>query len=573
MSRRSSATQAGLANDALAGRSVQPVCTRARRQRVVLQSRRETVRQAAGGLGDVLLRCLLCWSVACLPGIGCRDVRTGRQPVAALEIDLDSRRPAQRLSEYGLFRDLQRQIPAAGVMAYELNSTSFVDHADSSFYLYLPPGAQAQYRRDAPLEFPVGTVLIQNLRFPRDLSEPGQGARLVETRLLIRKNFGWTGVPYLWNSDQTDAERAVIGGKTTITVRNGEGEPQTFSYLTPNMNDCQRCHVSHEQMLPIGVTAGNLNRLIKTGDGHVHQLVRWQEQALLSGLPSDLVSVPALPDWRDTVSADTAQRARSWLHVNCAHCHRPGGPAIVSGLDLAYSQNEPVRFGVYKPPVAAGRGSDGHRFSIVPGEPDKSFLLHRVRATDLGVMMPPLGRSTTDVEGARLLREWIEQMPRHAELAKAALNPMAAYRNAVAGGDAGRGEMLFAGAQQCISCHRVGQRGADVGPNLSDVGKRASSEELLRSLVDPSAKIAEGYQTEVVTTASGRIFVGVVKAEDEYEVVIADGSSLHRIDKSEIEERTSSDVSTMPALAGVLSVDDARDLVAYLRTLQSPPSE
>lgn len=271
--------------------------------------------------------------------------------------------------------------------------------------------------------------------------------------------------------------------------------------------------------------------------------------------------------------SEPPQRARAWLDANCAHCHRAGGPAIVSGLDLSFDQTQPIRFGVYKPPVAAGRGSAGLQFSILPGEPEKSFLLRRVRSTELGVMMPPMGRSLFDSEATELLSQWIKEMPVDDSLAEAALNPLKAYEDAVSGGDAERGKVLFHETQKCIHCHRVGNEGGGVGPNLSDVGKRTTREYLLTSLVDPSAQVAKEFQTEVVLDADGRTIAGIVISEDQYEVVIADANRIHKIAKDEIEERQTSTVSTMPSFANVLSVEQVRDLIAYLVTLREPPDK
>jgi hypothetical protein len=63
-----------------------------------------------------------------------------------------------------------------------------------------------------------------------------------------------------------------------------------------------------------------------------------------------------------------------------------------------------------KPPVAAGRGSGGKSFSIVPGSPDDSILLYRMESTEPGIMMPELGRTLVDEEGVALIRQWIEEM-------------------------------------------------------------------------------------------------------------------------------------------------------------------
>jgi hypothetical protein len=118
---------------------------------------------------------------------------------------------------------------------------------------------------------------------------------------------------------------------------------------------------------------------------------------------------PRVPNAYDA-SAPLAQRARAYLDVNCAHCHNPEGPAHTSGLDLSWSQSDPALWGVLKRPVAAGRGSAGFEFSIEPGHPERSILVHRMASDDPGVMMPELGRTLVDERGVALMREWIAGM-------------------------------------------------------------------------------------------------------------------------------------------------------------------
>src|SRR5690606_2983852 len=104
------------------------------------------------------------------------------------------------------------------------------------------------------------------------------------------------------------------------------------------------------------------------------------------------------------------QRARTYLEINCAHCHQRGGSGDTSGLFLTADEPSPTRLGVCKPPVAAGRGTAGHRFSIVPGAPEQSILVSRIKSTEVGVLMPELGRSRVHEEGLALVSAWIASM-------------------------------------------------------------------------------------------------------------------------------------------------------------------
>ena len=130
----------------------------------------------------------------------------------------------------------------------------------------------------------------------------------------------------------------------------------------------------------------------------------------LKGLPKPQER-PIFPTSDDPSTGSLDQRARAWLHVNCGHCHSPVGSARTSGLDLRYHQHDPAKFGVFKSPVAAGHGSGGRDYDIVPGEPSKSILLYRLESNDPSIRMPSVARNMVPVEAAALIRDWIAAMP------------------------------------------------------------------------------------------------------------------------------------------------------------------
>ncbi len=95
---------------------------------------------------------------------------------------------------------------------------------------------------------------------------------------------------------------------------------------------------------------------------------------------------------------------------NCSHCHNPVGPAQYSGLHLNVEETNQYHLGTFKSPVAAGTGSGGRRYGIVPGEPDESILEYRMRSLKPGEIMPEYGKSLVHKEGLALIRQWITQM-------------------------------------------------------------------------------------------------------------------------------------------------------------------
>lgn len=322
----------------------------------------------------------------------------------------DEWEPPATLSAYRLFRDAAKQQPAADVLPYDVNTPLFSDYSVKYRFVRLPSGTRAKYHETDAFEFPVGTVLVKTFAFQNDLRDPAKGQRLIETRLLIRRPEGWIGLPYIWNDEATEANLETIGATRTVNWTHNDGHVRSLDYIIPSKNQCMSCHENQRVLLPIGLKARHLNRDYDYADGRENQLVHWQRQGLLEKIPSPN-KAPRLAVWNDPRTGTLDRRARAYLEMNCAHCHNPNGPARTSGLDLLAAQDDATKWGLRKPPIAAGRGTGGRAFDIVPGQPDASILLFRMQSTDPGVMMPELPRRLVDAEGVALIREWIATMP------------------------------------------------------------------------------------------------------------------------------------------------------------------
>lgn len=323
-----------------------------------------------------------------------------------------SRQPMlpEKLSEYNLFRgNMADQQPAEGVLPYRLNTPLFSDYAEKLRFVKVPAGQTVAYNADSVLQFPVGTILAKTFYYPNDFRNPAKGRRLMETRLLIHEETGWKAYPYIWNDAQTDAILEVAGDQKLVSWMDAVGKKQQVTYTIPNMNQCKGCHVSGNRMTPIGPSARQLNGEQAYAGASENQLTHWQKAGLLTDVP-ELGKVPKAPVWNDPATGSVADRARTWLDINCAHCHSTNGPARTSGLDLSVRQTNPTLMGIHKTPVAAGRGSGGHQFDIVPGHPEQSILIYRLESTDPGVMMPELGRKLTQPESLELVKEWIKSL-------------------------------------------------------------------------------------------------------------------------------------------------------------------
>ena len=314
-----------------------------------------------------------------------------------------------KLSDYGIFQMPMKELkPANEVIEYDLNTPLFSDYSQKQRLIKLPSGTQINYKPNGPLDFPVGTVIAKTFYYAQDLSEASSPRQLVETRIMEHRPEGWVGIPYVWNSDQTDAELAVIGATVDVSWVHSDGTPRSNAHLVPNLNDCKRCHTDTE-MHPLGPKAANLNRDLAVRGNQQNQLEHWEDIGIINELP-ELSEIPKLAVWDDESTGSVDHRARAYLEVNCAHCHNPIGPARNSGLHLNIEETNPYHLGTFKIPVAAGKGTGGRLYGIVPGKPDESILEYRMRTTKSGEIMPEFGKSLVHDEGLALIRTWIKEM-------------------------------------------------------------------------------------------------------------------------------------------------------------------
>src|SRR5436190_2682710 len=134
-------------------------------------------------------------------------------------------------------------------------------------------------------------------------------------------------------------------------------------------------------------------------------------------------------------------------------------------------------------------------------------------------------------------------------------------------GDVGRGEKLFwSSAVNCGSCHKIGDRGVAIGPDLSNIGKLRPREDLLKSMLEPSHRIEPNYSAYLARTVDGSVVTGLLVKRDESGVVLRDGQNKEiSLAASDIEQLRPSQKSLMPdgQMAG-LTLQEAADLLEYL---------
>jgi quinoprotein glucose dehydrogenase len=153
------------------------------------------------------------------------------------------------------------------------------------------------------------------------------------------------------------------------------------------------------------------------------------------------------------------------------------------------------------------------------------------------------------------------------EAARPKSDHLAAYREALVGGNAENGRWVFLAKAEvsCLRCHKINGEGGEVGPDLSHIGSREKREYILESIVDPNRQIAKGFETVVLETKAGRVHVGVLKSEDDNQVrlMTAEGV-LVTVPKADIEERQRGKSAMPEDLIKALSKRELRDLVEFL---------
>lgn len=317
------------------------------------------------------------------------------------------------LAEWQLFEEPAAQLPGPRTVPYEVIAPLFSDYTLKRRFIYVPEGATIGYDPLERWELPEGAILIKTFSYPRDARRPELGERLLETRLLVVTGGKVVPHTYVWNDEQTRAERKVAGKTLPAEWIDEQGETRSNKYGVPNTNQCHDCHGKPEQTLLLGPRTRQLDRDYDYGAGPENQLDHMAAFGLFDRALEPHAARERLVD--PFGAAPLVDRARSYLDSNCAHCHGEGGDASASGMWLTWPDTaegqDPTRWGVCKQPTSAAGATCGHSLDIVPGAPDASIYLCRLESREPEVQMPPVGTKLIHSEGVALLRAWIEQLP------------------------------------------------------------------------------------------------------------------------------------------------------------------
>ena len=257
------------------------------------------------------------------------------------------------------------------------------------------------------IEFPRDSVLVKTLSLE---SRPGNrpARRRIETQILHFDGRDWRGYTYEWNDEQTDATLVEAEGKTRTFAADGRrdlrAENGSRRWRYPSRTECLRCHNPWSEMRsPSNIPQLNRDRdfggvtdnqirtfrhigLIEESGGCTTGPVRTSPRRQPPKSPEAPAAVSSIPT---TPTADINQRGRTYLHVNCGHCHRNGGGGS------AYCPSACTIWPLHETRSVGMRPSQGtfgiHDAKIIaPGDPFRSVLYFRMAKLGPG-HMPHIG--------------------------------------------------------------------------------------------------------------------------------------------------------------------------------------
>ena len=500
----------------------------------------------------------------------------------------------RKLSETGLFTDTAAQTPAAGVLPFEIAEPMWQDGASATRFVALPEGKSINTtvsgkadKLNYKVEWPSDSVLARTITLKKK----------IETQVLHFDGETWNGYSYRWNAASTDAELVGVDGEE-LTLDNKQ------PWRIHGRAECARCHTNWS-----GFALGfQPDQLVSIGGKQPADVL---DAVFMDRLKNHLVS-------SHDAKADLELRARSWLHANCAHCHRRhggGSVALMVNADLPMAETMLMN----EKPLRGELGLIDARV-ITPGKPEQSVLISRIARIG-SAHMPMIGAREVDPHGFQLLWEWIANgQPSKAPASAQTPTEALLVANAIARnelkidptifssthqdiaaifdrflpfdqriktlgtnidpkkllsiqGDAKRGSELMSMTGKlatCLACHIVKGIGRDFGPDLTQVGTRLSREQILESLMKPSSVIQPAYLAHSVELNDGRVQTGFVieRTDQSLKLKLVTGTT-ESYSLTTVKSDKPLPVSIMPeGLLQTMTQQEAADVIAYLAGLK-----
>jgi putative heme-binding domain-containing protein len=331
-----------------------------------------------------------------------------------------------QLSETGLYADVAAHRASEGVATYEINASMWKDGARAEYLLGLPGTTQAVfYQRPQTtfdwfttrVELPVGAVLAKT--YTLGTIPASDRPRRIETQISLKDPQGdWQFFTYRWSADGTDAELVPAEGEAAdYEVQTEHGDMSAVRWQFASRTSCRVCHTPW---------VGEAMAFTETQLRHSASSIRrnsgpdsWQLLSEYGMIRFDR-DPPPLDDRQFSGMVDPYdahqsldRRARSYLHVNCAHCHLFGGNASTH-FDIGFEKPLTESNILDQAPM---RGDLGIENAVVaaPGQAARSLLFYRMAKSGSG-RMPHIGSRLTDVEGMHLIKQWLSQLPQDRDI-------------------------------------------------------------------------------------------------------------------------------------------------------------
>lgn len=287
------------------------------------------------------------------------------------------------LSETGCMDPADPSLPGPSLVPYDVNMPLWSDGSDKQRWLAIPDGEQITVGSDGHWDLPIRSVLVKHFTLDE---------RLIETRLLVRHEDGlWAGYTYQWDASGADARWVRFGAE--VALSGGD------TWQIPSSAECSMCHTSASGQT-LGMETAQLARSLEYSPGRRgDQLDTLAHVGILDEAPETRSALPGLDQGADA--------ARAYLHVQCAHCHRPDG-TTGNEIDLRWTTPLEETGLCDALPEEVDLGIED-AVLLAPGEPARSLLLMRQR--ELGEhRMPPVGTAAVHAEGVEAVEQWITDL-------------------------------------------------------------------------------------------------------------------------------------------------------------------
>jgi len=318
------------------------------------------------------------------------------------------------LTDVNFFADLATLTPNPGGVPYDVNLRFWSDYAKKQRWFLVPNTADLLHFSPAdPWTYPSGMIWAKHFDIELVRGNPASARRL-ETRFLVKNAGGAYGVTYKWNhitdgQPQTEATLVESAGESLDLPIDQDNNPLTpaitQTWRFPSRSSCMTCH-NPDAGTSLSFQTAQLNRT-GTMQGVSGNLLNVLDQlGYLDAPPANPATLPkhVRPD---QVEYSLQARARSWLDVNCAYCHRGASGNAPPSWDGRLKKTIAETGLIYG--YSLGGVNDVNDRLIVPGDSEHSIIKHRIAETGGYTRMPPLASETVDEEGTQLITDYINQ--------------------------------------------------------------------------------------------------------------------------------------------------------------------